>query len=35
MAAEVNGQGASLVVGAVRPLFEVHPYDYGYVYDVT
>lgn len=30
MAAEINGQGASLVAGAVRPLFEVP-----YVYDVT
>ena len=35
MAAEVNGQGASLVVGAVRSLFEVHWYEYGYAYDVT
>ncbi len=35
MAAEVNGQGASLVIGAARPLFEVHPYESGYAYDVT
>jgi len=35
MAAGVNGQGASLVVGAVRPLFEVHLFEYGYAYDVT
>jgi serine/threonine protein kinase len=33
MAAEVNGQGARLEVGAVRPLFEVHTYEPGYVYD--
>ena len=35
MAAEVNGPGASLVIGAVRPLFEAHPYESGYVYDAT
>jgi hypothetical protein len=40
MGAGVNGQGASLVVGAVRPLFEVHSWaeeslGYWYVYDVT
>ena len=32
MATVVSGQVASLVVGALRPLFEVHPYD---AYDVT
>jgi hypothetical protein len=40
MAAEVNGKGATLEVGAVRPLFEVRPSGAGYVgggyvYDVT
>jgi hypothetical protein len=40
MAASVNGQGPSLVVGAVRPLFEVHSsaeesLGYWYVYDVS
>ena len=30
MAAEVNGQGASLVVGAVQPLFDVHESGMGY-----
>ena len=35
MATEVSGQGTSLVVGAVRPLFEVHPYESGNVYDVA
>lgn len=35
MAAEVNSQGTSLVVGAVRPLFEFHGYESGYMYDVT
>ncbi len=35
MAAEVNGQGATLEVGAVRPLFEARPAGAGNVYDVT
>jgi dipeptidyl aminopeptidase/acylaminoacyl peptidase len=35
MAAEVNGKGATLEVGAVRPLFEVRPTGLGYFYDVT
>jgi Tol biopolymer transport system component len=35
MAAEVNGQGATLEVGAVRQLFEIRRGGPGYVYDVT
>ncbi len=35
MGAEVNGHGATLEVGAVRPLFEARPAGPGYVYDVT
>ena len=35
MAAEVNGRGATLEVGAVRPLFDIRRGGPGYVYDVT
>jgi eukaryotic-like serine/threonine-protein kinase len=35
MGAEVNGQGATLEVGAVRALFEIRRGGPGYVYDVT
>ncbi|HKA20618.1 MAG TPA: protein kinase [Blastocatellia bacterium] len=35
MAAEVNGKGATLEVGAVRPLFEIRRAGPGYAYDVT
>src|SRR5262249_7541181 len=35
MAAEVNGQGAILEVGAVRALFGIRRGGPGYVYDVT
>ncbi len=35
MAAEVNGKGEALEVGAGRPLFDVRPSGQGYVYDVT
>jgi Tol biopolymer transport system component len=35
MAAEVNGQGPTLEVGAVRQLFEIRRGGPGYVYDVT
>ena len=35
MAAEVNGKGATLEVGAVRTLFEIHRGGPGFVYDVT
>jgi len=35
MAAEVNGQGPTLEVGAVRALFEIRRGGPGYVYDVT
>jgi Tol biopolymer transport system component len=35
MAAEVNGQGAMLEVGAVRALFEIRIGGPGYVYDAT
>jgi len=36
MAAEVNGQGATLEVGAVRPLFEARQsVTGGFLYDVT
>jgi hypothetical protein len=34
MAAEINGQGTSVMVGSVRPLFDVHGYETG-GYDVT
>ena len=35
MAAEVHGHWASFVAGAVRPLFDVHPFESDYVYEVT